>query len=628
MCGICGFLGFEDKHLLNRMCSVIRHRGPDDHGIYIDRNVCLGSRRLSVIDLVGGKQPIHNEDESVWIVYNGEIYNFKSIKKDLEGKHKFYTNTDTEVILHAYEEYGMSCIKKFNGMFAFAIWDSNKKRLFLARDRLGVKPLYYAFVEKKFLFASEIKAILEYPIERRVDYNALQDFLTFRIAIDDRTMFSGIKKLLPGHMMIYEKGRFVIRKYWDLKMKALEIDEKKCIEEVKRILKDSVRLRLISDVPLGVYLSGGIDSSIVTGLMNQLESNVKTFSVGFGEKEDEVKYARIVSEHFSTDHHEIIVEPDTMKLLPKIVWHMDEPMADPATIPTYILSEFAKKKCTVVLTGEGGDEEFGGYEQYKFMLLSQFYEKHLSKITGRKMPSLIVRASPKKILNSFFSYTSSLGKEGMNRFSKFILSKSLGEKYLNIVSIFSEEEKKELCKASPKTNLIKRINKYFQTSDLLNEMIYLDHKTSLPNNLLMKVDKMAMAFSVEARVPFLDYLLVEYAATIPSNLKIRFLKEKYILRKIAKDFLPKIITRRKKQRFFVPIDRWIERDAIAKILSEENIREGGYFNYNYIVKIMEGFDESKLYYSRQLWNLLTFEIWHKIFIEREKVSSMNKLYGL
>ena len=422
MCGICGFLGFEDRTLLKRMCSTIRHRGPDEHGMHIDKRICLGSQRLKVIDLVRGRQPIYNEDRSICIVYNGEIYNFKEIKEGLERKHRFYTDTDTEVVLHAYEEYGTGCLKKFNGMFAFAIWDSNKKRLFLARDRLGIKPLYYAFVGEKLLFASEIKAILEYPIDREIDYIALQDFLAFRIAVDDRTMFKNIKKLLPGHFLLHEKGKFTIKKYWELKMHELKIDEKQCIEEVKSILKESVKSRMISDVPLGVYLSGGIDSSIVTGLMSQLEGNVKTFSVGFGEKEDEIRYARLVADHLSTDHHEIIVEPNTMKLLPEIIWHLDEPMADPATIPTYILSEFTKKKSTVVLTGEGGDEQFGGYMQYKFMLLNQSYDRYLSKLTGKRMPGIMLRVVPKGVLNGFFNYTSSLGKEGMNRFYKFMLS--------------------------------------------------------------------------------------------------------------------------------------------------------------------------------------------------------------
>lgn len=630
MCGICGIVGFEDKVLLRRMCDVISHRGPDDSGYYSDKNIELGSRRLSIIDVKGGHQPIHNEDETIWIVFNGEIYNFLKLKELLEENgHKFYTNCDTEVIVHAYEDYGEKCVKLLKGMFAFAIWDSKKKKLLLARDRVGKKPLYYASKNSSFLFGSEIKSMLQYEkIERKVDYEALHNFLTFRYVPGPLTMFKNIKKLQPGYILTYQNNKIRVRKYWDVKFGVINESENYYIKNILRLLRNSVKTRLMSEVPLGAYLSGGIDSSSVVGIMSEfMEEPVKTFTVGFGdEKFDENIYARIVSEKFGTDHHEFIVKPSKINILPKIVWHFDEPVADPAAIPVYLISELAKKYVTVVLTGEGGDEVFAGYEQCKIISNANRYIKYFPETLKDKIIPYILRTLPKNIFDSFFAYSSSLGEMGISRAVKFIkYLDDVDESYLVLTSIFDEDEKKNLYSDETKIRVrdldsIKVIRPYIKSvnSNILNKILLFEIKVQLPDNLLMKADKMIMAHSIEARVPLLDQEFIEFSNTIPPDLKLRGFNEKYIFRKAMKEIVPEIITKRNKQRFFVPIHSWFEdelKDVSENLFSEEQAVFKKYFNYHAIKNIKINFEKSKLYYSRQLWNILNFIIWHKIFIE-------------
>ncbi len=632
MCGICGFVGFEDKNLLKDMTKSLAHRGPNGSGFFIDKNVSLGHRRLSIIDLKTGKQPMHNEDGTIQVIFNGEIYNFKELKGELEKKHKFYTNSDTEVIVHAYEEYGVDCLKKFNGCFAFAIWDSTKKRLFLARDRLGIKPLFYTKIGDRFLFASEIKSILHYKeIVRKVNLRALHDFLTFRCVSIEDTMFDGIKKLMPAHYLIFEKNKLTKTRYWDLKYNTTKNSEQYFEKNLFEVLKKSVNYRLMSEVPLGAYLSGGIDSSTLVALMAQLKKEpVKTLSVGFDipGHEDELKYAKIIAEHFNTDHTEVIVRPDASKLFPKLVWHLDEPMSDPTVIPTYLLASKTRPKCTVVLTGEGGDENLGGYVQYKMMLLHKKYARIFPKAI-RKSVYGVATILPKDILNRIFKYAGALGEEGLKRFNEFITTDDYGKMYLSLVSIFNEAEKRELYnkKTQEKTknmNLIKELNNmyfsksHFSNNRLLNTLTYMELKRIMPENLLMKTDKMTMAFGVEGRVPFLDHNVVEFTAKIPLHLKLKGFNEKYILRKAMSRYLPKTILRRKKQRFFVPIDSWFKGDLqslMKQALSKENIKSSGVFNQRYIEKVFKNYKKSQLFYARQLWGLFTFQIWHKMFIE-------------
>ncbi len=635
MCGIAGFVGIDNKKLLRDMCYTIAHRGPDDSGYFIDGSISLGHRRLSIIDLASGHQPIHNEDESVWITYNGEIYNYLVLKKELEALgHRFYTDTDTEVIVHAYEEYGEKCVEKLRGMFAFALWDSDKKQVLLARDRMGIKPLYYYFDGERLIFASEIKPILLCGVPRFLNYNALHSYLAYRFVLGESTILRGINRLSPGHTLLWKDGKISINKFWDLEMVPGNNDLDYYQKNFLRLFKDSVRIRLMSEVPLGAYLSGGIDSSSIVAVMsNLLDDPVKTFSVGFGDLDfDEVEYAQVVSEHFNTDHHEFIVEPKSIELFPNVVWHYEEPIADPALFPTYLLSEKAKKYVTVVLTGEGGDELFAGYEQYKIMTLADRYGSFFPRFSKTQLLPCIVNKTPPIILDKLFRYSSSLGEEGIKRFTQFMANQGdKGKEYLTLISIFNEDEVEQLYDEKIKTNISKVLsrdlnNNYFKgykTGDLLNRLLYLESKTSLPDHLLMKVDKMTMAHSIEARVPFLDHVLAEFSATLPQKLKLYGMNDKFILRKAMSELLPPSVLKRNKQRFFVPIHKWLgneSRELALDILDNNSIKRRGYFNYGPIRRMFEKFDGSKLYYSRQLWSLLSFEIWYRTFLDREDIS--------
>lgn len=608
MCGIAGFAGFEDKALLRKMTDAIKHRGPDDRGFFTDKNISLGMRRLSIIDVKWGKQPLHNEDGTVHVVYNGEIYNFLSLRQELEEKgHKFYTKSDTEVIVHLYEEHGDALVKKLHGMFAFALWDSKKKKLLLGRDRFGKKPLYYCLHGGAFYFASEIKSILaEREVPKVVDKAALSDFLTFRSTIGDRTMLKGIKKILPGHILVYKNGRISTRKYWSLEFFPENRDDNYWLAGLQELLSQAVKKRLMSEVPLGAYLSGGVDSSIVVALMSGFsEEPVKTFSVGFGSEFDETGYARQVAEYLGTDHREFVVEKDALSILPQVVWHMDDPVADPAAIPTYLLSKRAKRHVTVVLTGEGGDEIFAGYFQYKVV-----DRLNRSMIPRRAFGA--VKIIPASILNRIFPFTKALGDEGVKRFDLVLKGGNFKKQLLNITSIFTENEKKLLGVGS---GAERQDYALLSGSYSLNKLLAFDVKTELPNDLLAKVDRMTMAFSIEARAPYLDHALAEFAARMPERLKLNGMKDKYLLRKIGSRLLQKRIMERKKQNFFVPLHEW-KNDIIKE--TENLCQESSgsrFFSRPYLEKAMSQTARSELYYTRQLWSILTFLTWHRIFIE-------------
>ena len=611
----------SDQKLIKKMCDVIQHRGPDDHGYFIDDKICLGNRRLSIIDIAEGHQPMHNEDESIWITFNGEIYNYKQLKEELEKLgHKFYTNSDTETIVHCYEEYGNDCPKKLRGMFAFAIWDNNKKKLFLARDRLGVKPVYYTLNDGNLFFGSEIKSILQFEeIKRLVNFQALHEFLTLQYVPGPKTMFRDIKKLQPGHILVYQKGKMVIEKYWDIKVEPLvKMEERTCSEQIMKLLKESVKMRLMSEVPLGVYLSGGLDSSTIVGIMSTIsEEPVKTFTVGFDHPTDELKYAKIVAEKFGTDHHEIMIKTDTAKILPEIVWHFDEPNADPASLPTYIMSKITKKDLTVVLVGEGGDETFAGYPKYKIMLLTSKYKYLFPKFTA-SIASVIGRYIQNKNLRKYLDFA-----------SEFIpLIGKYGDAYQKISALgFTQKEKDELYSENLKKMRLKgnSMKTYFRNSDnLFKYMLNFDMKVWLCDRLLMKVDKMTMASSIEARVPLLDHKLVEFANSIPINLRL----EKRVFKKAIIKILPREIVKRKKHGFAVPISTWFQgelKEIATQILDKLHKQE--YFRYDCIKNLLK--NPQRFRNNHKLWNLLNFEIWHKIYIENNDLEkpklSMNKI---
>ena len=612
MCGITGIYGEGNKQLIKKMTDIISHRGPDDKGYYVDKDISLGNRRLSIIDVKGGHQPIHNEDETLWITYNGEIYNFKEIGEELEKRgHKFYTDTDTEVVVHAYEEWGENCLKKFNGMFAFAIWDSKKKKLFLARDRIGIKPLYYTIVgdgkDRKLVFGSEIKSILIYPgIKREIDLKVLHDYLSFKHAPPERTMFLGINKVPPGYFLTIEKNNIKLKQYWDLNFEESTHNEIFYIEKIKELLEDSVRRRLMSEVPLGVYLSGGVDSSSIVAIMSKFVNDIQTFTVGFGQddRHSELSLARETSEIFGTNHHEVRLNQDDYKLLPKLVEHMDEPIADPASLALYKLSEMTKKHVTVVLTGAGGDEQFGGYSTYKLGLLHQKLRN-----TPKPIKSLIYRASslaPRRI------------KMGMN----FVLnSNDYMECFLRAKCMLEEKEKYDLYSDEIKSKLknynsLNEQKKYFKFSPL-NSMMYYDNKTHLVEDILTINDKMTMGFSIEARVPILDHRIINLAATMPKKLKINGWKEKYIFRKTMKEILPKKIIKRRKRPFRMPFDTYFKenlKEIAENILSEKNVKKRGYFKYKPIKKIVQKHINGNRHNSYQLFNLLVFEYWYRSFV--------------
>lgn len=636
MCGIAGY-NFEDKALMQKMLALIRHRGPDDSGTFTDRGVAgvtLGHQRLSIIDLSkNGHMPMTNVKGNLTITYNGEIYNHREIRKDLEKKgYQFKSNTDTEVILNAYDAYGVDCLKLFNGPFAFVIYDPAKKTFFGARDRIGIKPLYYHHENKKFIFCSEIKSMLLHDIPKKINLDSVNWFVSLRYIGGEGTIFQSIQRLMAGHYFIYDlkTDNLFIKKYWDLTYGIDKKPEAYFVQELRNQLTAAVKRRLMSDVPLGVYLSGGLDSSTIVALMSEMRDNIRTFSVGFGYggEVDELKHAKLVAEHFNTDHTEFMVKSELMKNLPRLVWHHDEPLADPACLPAFLLSEQAKKHVTVIQAGEGSDEMFAGYEQNKF-LLHRNKLKYVPKPV-RSMGAKTVELVPEKVLNLFFAFASNIGKQGRKRFCNYVKHiDNKAQAYSEIMGIFNNKERKEILTPGvlSKVKLFdhaKRINEIFYNdkNPYLNQILRYEVKEPLPENLLMKADKTTMAFAIECRVPFLDHKVAEFAATIPPSLKLHGLRdEKYVLKQAVKDIVPKQIIKRKKHRFYVPIDYWLQKEDVQSLvdslLDKQTVEKQGYFNYTAIEKIKKNFMGSKLFYARQMWTLLNFQLWHKIFIEDE-----------
>jgi asparagine synthase (glutamine-hydrolysing) len=623
MCGIAGF-NWEDQELIKRMSSILVHRGPDGEGIYTDTGISLGHRRLSIIDLSSaGAQPMSNKEGYLTITYNGEIYNFQEIREKLKEKgYRFKSNTDTEVLLYGYQQWGEKVLERLNGMFAFAIWDGRKKRLFVARDRVGIKPLYYFWDGERFVFGSEIKAILLHNIERKINKNVAKDYLNLRYMPGEETLFKGIKKLLPGHYMVLKDDELQIEEFWNYPLPESRKD-KNAVKEVKKLFGRSVRRRLISDVPVGVYLSGGLDSAAITGMVAGIkEDPVKTFSVGFNynDKVDELVKAKEIAQHFQTDHQEIIVNEPISSMLPRILWHLDMPHGDPVVIPQFKLSELASKKVKVVLSGEGADETFGGYVQYKKMLQLQ----KLQRIPSALM-NFGVQHTPVKVFDQLFDYPSSIGEKGKEKVKDLVACKDDMEKaYGSFVSILSDKDRKEMLTFEGKESSVE-----FQKGrlPLLNQMLYYDSKTWMPNYVLHINDRMTMANSIEGRVPFLDHTLVEYGNDLHPSLKIKNGVNKWVLRQAMKKVLPTSNT--KKHAFFTPLDKWYKeelKDLMEQMFTPQNVRERGYFDYDVIKKIWENYNKSKLLYGKQMFTLLNFELWHRMFIDEEHIPTHNNIH--
>ncbi len=596
------------------MTDVMAHRGPDDRGFYQDNNAGLGHRRLSIIDLNTGRQPIYNETGSLAIVYNGETYNFQSLRNDLVSKgHVFETKTDTEIIVHLYEEYGERCVDYLRGMFAFAIWDNEKRELFLARDRFGIKPLYYTELSTgEFIFASEIKSILEIPcVKREIDETAFDQYFTFRYVPEDRTMFKAIYKLEPGHFLVYKNGKAKIEQYWDIDFDRdapLSGNVSDIAHRLKESLRESIKIRLMSDVPLGAYLSGGLDSSFIVGLMSDIcPDPVETFSIGFDDiKWNESRYSDFVASHYHTNHHRLIAGAHHIDLMHKVIRHLDEPLADAATIPTYMMSELTRRYVTVVLSGEGADELFAGYDKYKILDFGRF----------------IRRLNPSFLFNSMSN--SSLGRKNITigRISDYLGAvKDPAHAYLQLVSVFTKRERQKLYRRPDIINdtsyeIIKKYINRFENN--LHNLLYIDLKTWLPNDVLLKNDKMTMANSIEARVPFLDHLFAEESARIPASMKMKGMREKYILRKAMESVVPMEIVKRRKHGFTVPLQHWMDGglDRFAReALSKKTIERRGYFNYDTIESLFQK-SLKNIFYRRQFWSVLTFELWCQTFLDK------------
>jgi asparagine synthase (glutamine-hydrolysing) len=625
MCGVCGIYEYKthkpvDQQCLAGMLSVLHHRGPDDAGVFFDKDVALAMRRLSIIDLDGGKQPISNEDGSITTVFNGEIYNYQSLQEELEGRgHRLRTASDTEVIVHLYEDLGEECVQHLRGMFGFALWDAPKRRLLLARDRLGIKPLYYTQAGGRLIFGSEIKAILQHPsVQALLNHEGLNNFLSLKYVPAPQTMFQGIHALPPGHLLTCDENGVKVCCYWDLSFanhRNGHISEETYAEQLEALLRESVKLHLTSDVPFGAFLSGGVDSSTIVALMSQfLSGPVKTYSVGFeghGEKFSELPYARLVAKQFKTDHHEVFIRPSHLvDLAQKVVWHLDQPLAEHATLANYMVAELASRDVKMVLTGEGGDELFAGYARYSGERLSPFFQR-----IPKAAKSLALAAS---------SHLPGLRRQ---KLALYALSQP-GEatRFVNWFPLFNSEMKEALLSKDLKDSLRgydadSVFGQHLASTDAsepLNRMLYVDTKLWLPDLLLARGDKMSMAVSLEARVPLLDHKLVEFAATLPENLKVKGLVRKYLLKKVSRRWLPREIIDRKKQGFPMPSALWLRNEArsfVRDVLSPSALRRRGLFDPIFVEKLIEQHENGFADHGALLWGLMSIELWQRVFMD-------------
>src|SRR3989440_796096 len=587
MCGICGFYEYKThrpagQRVLSDMLQVIHHRGPDDSGVHIDKDLALGMRRLSIIDLGGGKQPIGDEDGSVVTVFNGEIYNFQSLREELQGRgHALKTSSDTEVIVHLYEDFGDECVQHLRGMFGLAVWDAPRRRLFLARDRLGIKPLYFTQAGGRLVFGSEIKAILQHPgVQANLSLEGLNNFLSLKYVPSPQTMFEGIYALPPGCCLTCDENGVKVRRYWDLSFanQCHGLPEEAYAEQLAELLRECVKLHLVSDVPFGAFLSGGLDSSTIVALMSEvLDEPVKTYSVGFqGDAEafSELPYARMVAKKYETDHHEVFIRPhDLINLSEKVVWHLDQPVADEACLANYMVAELASRQVKMVLTGEGGDELFAGYARYAGERLSPLFQ-HLPR--AAKSVALAASGRLPGLRRQKVALYALCQPDEVNRLVNwFPLFNSEAKQ-----ALLSEDVKQYVNGGDASAVFAEHLARTDATGPL-NRMLYVDTKLWLPDDLLARGDKMSMAASLEARVPLLDHQLVEFAASLPQHLKVKGLTRKYLLRKVGQTLLPPEIIRRKKKGFPMPVSLWFRKEArsfLRDVLSPSALQRRGLFN--------------------------------------------------
>ncbi|HEY1807830.1 MAG TPA: asparagine synthase (glutamine-hydrolyzing) [Acidobacteriaceae bacterium] len=624
MCGICGKLNFDRERpvssgLLKRMADTIVHRGPDDEGYYLSGPVGLGFRRLSIIDLATGHQPLSNEDGTVWIVFNGEIYNFEELRADLLARgHVFRTRTDTEVIVHLYEEFGPACVERLRGMFGFAIWDERQQTLMLARDRVGIKPVYYALGKASIVFGSEIKAILADPeISAEVRPEIVDRFLTFYYVPGEDTLFKDIFKLRPGSYLTVRKGQVEVHQYWDLNFRPAPISIADAENQLIELLDECVRLHMISDVPVGILLSGGVDSSaMVSFASGRSDHTLGSFTLGFGGTEvpDERPYARMAAERYRTNHHEMTISAaDFREFLPQYAWYMEEPVCEAPAIALYYVTKLARKHVTVLISGEGGDEAFAGYQTYRGVLWVERLKRALGPLRG---PLASAAGAANRMVHSarMAKYVPVFAQPFENYYySRNSSADSYFNKNLNALyaSDFARMSDKDFA-----TRPMQRIMANSRGFGLVNRMLYVDTKSSLPDDLLLKADKMTMANSIELRVPFLDHKLLEFAASLPENLKVRGLTTKYVAKRALASRIPEPILRRRKAGFPVPFGTWMRtdlKDFVHDVLLDRTTRERGYFNTAWVEGMLRANAESGAY-SKEVLSLLTLELWHRAFL--------------
>ena len=636
MCGICGYIGIERDGLIVQMTEALQHRGPDDCGYFKSDKIRLGHRRLSVIDVVDGGQPMTTPDGSLVIVYNGEIYNYRELRKSLsERGHVFQTQSDTEVLLRLYEDKGVEALQKLNGMFAFAIYDRNKDELVLARDRIGIKPLYYLELPGRFLFASEVKALLCYQDwSPTVNPQAVHDYLALRYVPGEGSMFKDIKRVPAGHYLTYRNGHLRLHRYWSPPEynDSYSRSDEEYLEEFAQLMEESVRRRLISDVSFGAYLSGGVDSSVIVALMSRLVSKpVKTFSVGFDYKHDELNQAASVAKYLGCDHREVTCRVDDVSLLPKIVYHLDEPMGDAIIIPMYLLSREAKRDVTVILTGEGGDEIFGGYLFHKLMMAGNLYQQLVPGSIRNRVIAPLLSLSPATVMNLAFQYPAHLGNRGKQKvldYLDLLDPARIEQAYRHLISLFDARDTESLYCQEFQENLSRDgySNNHSNTFSLpttepyLNRLLRFQFDHWLPDNMLLRQDKTGMANGIEGRVPYLDHEMVEFAVRLPPHLKLRHLTGKYILRRFAKDMLPFEVAQRKKMPFYVPVETYFQhtsfRELMEELLNEESVRRRGIFQPGTVAQLRNMMHGREFMVVKQVFSLMVLELWFRIFVDR------------
>ncbi len=642
MCGICGLIqpgGIDETSLramadvLRRMADVMRHRGPDDEGFWVGDGAGLGQRRLSIIDLEGGHQPIPNRDETVWLVCNGEIYNSPELHRDLEARgYPFRTKTDVEVILHLYDEYGVECARHLRGMFAFALWDTRRKRLVLARDHIGQKPLFFLHDGERFAFGSEVKAVLKSGmVEPKPDLTALWHYISLRFIPDRMTLFERVQKLPAASTLVYENGQISVEKYWRPDYRDKLPDDERAIEAgLHDLLRDTVRMHMLSDVRIGSFLSGGIDSSTIAAMLAcESAERVPTFSIGVKEMDfNELPYARMVAAKYGTEYHEEVVEADLVHLIPTMVWHMDEP-SDPFGVGVYLVSRLARKTVKVALGGDGGDELFAGYDRFSGHRLVDYYCVLPRWFRARVMRRLV------ELVPDSYGYKSLAQKLKWVNEMSFLTD---GRRYAQSMSFlrFTDEAKRELYTdraraAVEGADSMSKILKHFEAEcveDVVDRMLYTDLMTRLPDHLLVILDRMAMAHGLEGRPPIVDYRVVEYAASIPASLKLKGKTLKYILKRVASRYLPRTLIERRKQGFGFPLAHWMRGELagyVRGLMAQSRFVELGLFNRAFIDRLLDEHIGGRADHNFRIWILINLEMWYRLFFEGQSVDELRAL---